>query len=336
MSALSLVVCTYCRPLQINQLLESLINQVVPPDETLIIDGSPNRETEQIVLKFAELAAMPHLHYYRVPPEHRGLTRQRNYGIARATGNVVAFLDDDTIPESDYFAAILACFERHPQAGGVGGYITNAVVWQQVAAETQPALSRFRWRNWERPEGYRWQLRKILRLVSALPPGWIPRSGHGRPVGFLPPDGRDYRVECLMGGAAAWRRGVLNQYSFSPFFDGYGLYEDMDFCIRVAQTHPLFLCTSARLQHYHAVLGRPNAFKYGTMVVRNGWYVWRQRWAQPGLGAGLRWWATTIVLAGCRLANVIGGPDRYQALTEALGRAWGMVHLLWSKPLYKG
>ena len=63
----------------------------------------------------------------------------------------MAFLDDDTIPEPGYFAEILACFERHPEAVAVAGHITNEVEW--TAANGKPAsLSVFRCGEWERRE----------------------------------------------------------------------------------------------------------------------------------------------------------------------------------------
>src|SRR5438552_11886892 len=110
MPELSLVVCTYQRPGPVERLLEALREQVRPPDEVLVVDASPGDETEEVVLRKQEAWGSRRLLYHRPPPEHRGLTRQRNYGAERAGGRIIAFLDDDTIPEPPYFAEILACF----------------------------------------------------------------------------------------------------------------------------------------------------------------------------------------------------------------------------------
>ena len=75
----SLIICTYMRPKPLLQLLQSVKEQTLYPDEILIIDGSTNNET-QLILKENHFE---NLHYYLVPNEHRGLTKQRNYGIAR-------------------------------------------------------------------------------------------------------------------------------------------------------------------------------------------------------------------------------------------------------------
>ncbi len=318
---LSLVVCTYRRPAALAELLEALRGQTRPPDEILVVDASPGSETEALV---RSLPPLPGLRYEKAPPEHRGLTRQRNYGVARVGGEVVAFLDDDAVPAPDYCEQLLACFSRHPEAVGVGGFV-EGVPWC-TAGEGQP-LSVYRFAGWERREDLRWRLRRVLGLAPSLPPGWMPPSGHGRPVGFLPPDGEDHPVESVLGCAMAWRRRVFEALRFSPYFEGYGLYEDLDFCVRAAGLGPIVLCTRARLRHEHAPAGRPDAFRYGVMVVRNGWFVWRRRWPRPGLADRARWWATTLVLAGCRMA---GG--RPAAVLEALGRLWAMPGVLLRPP----
>src|SRR5206468_940266 len=105
-------------------------------------------------------------------------------------------------------------------------------------------------------------------------------------------------------------------------FQGYGLYEDLSFSLEVSRTAPLYVCTSARLAHWHDAEGRPNSFRYGKMVVRNGWHVWRQRWPRPAPGDRMRWWSITLLLTLCRLVDVRqGGLQR--GLEEALGRIAG-------------
>jgi GT2 family glycosyltransferase len=329
---LTLIICTYRRAPEVEKLLRSLGDQVRVPDETLVVDASTDDETKNVCEAFAGGGRLPGLKYYKVPPEHRGLTRQRNYGIERARGDLVAFLDDDTIPEPEYFAETIACFERHPDAAGVGGFISNEVEWRPANGHQHKPGTVFKWGAWERREAYRWRLRERLGLAGGLPPGWMPPSGHGRPVSYLPPDGEDHQVEFMMGGASTWRRAVFDRQRFPVDFAGYGLYEDLDFCVRAAKSAPLYLCTRARLAHHHAPAGRPNQFRYGEMVVRNGWFVWRRRWPAPPASERARWWGTTLLLTLCQLGDAVRGPARAQSLTEACGRARGMASLLWKKP----
>ena len=119
----SLIICTYMRPKPLLQLLQSVQEQTLYPDEILIVDGSTNNETEKVL----EENHFENLNYFSIPPEHRGLTKQRNYGIERvgAEMEVVCFLDDDTVLEKDYFEQLLQTYTKYPEALGVGGYIIN-------------------------------------------------------------------------------------------------------------------------------------------------------------------------------------------------------------------
>ncbi len=291
------------------------------PDEVLVVDASTGDATRRAVDKHVTTTggAVAHL---SVDPADRGLTRQRNLGIKRSTGTIVSFLDDDTVPAPSYFAEVLACFDRHPTAVGVGGAIDEGG-WKP-ARPGPPGRGWYRYDGWERPEGPRWRLRRILGLAPAEPPGYLPRSGHGRPVAFLPPTGRDYPVEFLMGGASSWRRSVLRTHQFSPRFEGYGLYEDLDFCIDVRHEGGLVLCTRARLRHDHDPAARPHQARYGRMVVENGWYVWRRRWPAPSRADRARWWLITLLLVAVRLVNGLGSEGR-GAVSDAAGRCLGMM-----------
>ena len=69
------------RPKPLLRLLRSVQEQSLYPDEILVVDGSTNSET-RIVL---EENTFKNLTYFLVPKEYRGLTRQRNYGVDKAS-----------------------------------------------------------------------------------------------------------------------------------------------------------------------------------------------------------------------------------------------------------
>lgn len=327
----TLIICTYMRPKPLLQLLQSVQGQILYPDEILIIDGSTNVETE-IILKENHFS---NLHYFAVPPEHRGLTRQRNYGIERVGTEmeIVCFLDDDTVLESDYFEQLLKTYGVHPEALGVGGYINNEQQCEYVGTSYQPKIDEFYFDGWMRKDGSRFILRKRLGLDSDCPPGYSSLYSHGRSVGFLPPSGKIYEVEQLMGGVSSFRKTIFKTLRFSTYFEGYGLYEDADFTLRVAQMGKLYINTAAKLNHYHADLGRPNQFRYGKMVVRNGWYVWRVKNPKPSLNALIKWHSITILLTLIRFTNAFTTTKKREAFTEAIGRTVGWWSLWWNKPI---
>lgn len=318
------------RPQSVLQLLQSVREQSLYPDEILIVDGSTNSETETI-LKENQFS---NLYYFSVPPEHRGLTKQRNYGIERV-GNemeIVCFLDDDTVLEKEYFEQLLKTYTIHPEAKGVGGYIANETETEFVGIEYQPKNDEYFFDGWKRKDGSRFILRKRLGLDSDCPPGFSPLFSHGRSVSFLPPNGKIYEVEQLMGGVSSFRKEVFESFQFSTYFEGYGLYEDTDFCLRLAKTGKLFVNTAAHLNHYHATSGRPNQYQYGKMVVRNGWYVWRIKNPKPFFKDKLKWHSITILLTVIRFSNTFTTNKRKVAFTEALGRTIGWLSLWVNKP----
>ena len=326
----ALIVCTYMRPGPLQKLLDSVAGQTLYPDQIIIVDGSVNPLTKM----FLETATFRNLEYFLVTDADRGLTRQRNFGIAKVVGEVevVCFLDDDTILEADYFEKLIGTYATHPDALGVGGYILDEAPWKKVDARYSPADSEFLFDGWVRPEPSRFVVRKRLGLDADRDPGYSPGFSHGRSLGFLPPSGKVYRVDQLMGGVSSLRKSIFEKFQFSRYFEGYGLYEDADFTLRVSKTGALYLNTAATLHHYHDPSGRPNQFSYGRMVVRNGYYVWRVGTPRPSVKDRFKWHAITLLLAGIRFTNAVSGPKRMQALTEAVGRLAGWGGLLFDKP----
>ena len=128
---------------------------------------------------------------------------------------------------------------------------------------------------------------------------------------------------------------MFNTHKFSDYFVGYGLYEDADFSLRIAKKGDLYINTNARLAHYHDASGRPNQFKYGKMVLRNGWYVWRVKYQNPSLKARFKFHATSLLLTLIRMSNIITTKERQKALTESLGRVVGWFSIIFNPPKVK-
>lgn len=326
----TLIICTYMRPKPLLKLLQSVKAQRLYPNEIIIVDGSVNQETKEML----ERNTFENLRYFLVAETDRGLTRQRNYGIARVGEymELVCFLDDDTVLEPDYFEQLINTFEIYPQALGVGGYINNETLWEKIADNEDVKINEFSYDGWKRKDGSRFVMRKKLGLDSDCPPGFSPLFSHGRSVGFLPPSEKVYEVEQVMGGVAAFKKSVFDTFQFSTFFEGYGLYEDADFSLRVAKTGKLYVNTAAKLSHYHHPSGRPNQYKYGKMVVRNGYYVWRVKNPNPTFKAKFKWHAITLLLMAIRFTNTFTTNKPKEAFTEALGRKMGWLSLFFNEP----
>ena len=108
---ISVVVCTHNGQETLPECLERLGGLTYPDFETIVVcDGSRDRSAQ---IAGAHGAVV-------VETDHRGLSHARNAGIERASGEIVAFLDDDAYPDADWLHYLAASFrdERYAAVGG--------------------------------------------------------------------------------------------------------------------------------------------------------------------------------------------------------------------------
>jgi len=324
----SLIICTYMRPKPVSDLLASVRQQTRYPDQIVIVDGSTNDDTKRV---FSH-QEYENLEYFLVDDSQRGLTKQRNFGIRKAVNKIICFLDDDIILTPTYFEELINTYKTHPEALGVGGYIIEDINWRDIRDDAPATYKEYAFDGYARPLGSRNVLRKRLGLFSKNQPGIMPEFSNGLSISFLPPSDKIYEVEHFMGGVSSFKKSLFEKIQFSEYFEGYGLYEDSDFCLRASKLGPLFVNTAAKLYHYHDDSGRPNRFDYGKMVTRNGWYIWRLKYPSPSFKAKVKWNLIVILLLKLRFLNIFTTKHKKKAFTESIGRLAGWIGLLFSKP----
>ncbi|HSI68587.1 MAG TPA: glycosyltransferase family 2 protein, partial [Gillisia sp.] len=104
----TLIVCTYQRPGSLIRLLDSVEVQTLYPDQILIIDGSTDEKTREIL----QTQSYRNLEYNKVNEQDRGLTKQRNYGVNKVShsSEIICFLDDDIVLTPAYFENLLNAY----------------------------------------------------------------------------------------------------------------------------------------------------------------------------------------------------------------------------------
>jgi glycogen synthase len=120
----SVVINTLNRASSLTRTLDSLRLQVFQDFEVVVINGPSTDDTGELLDTWAGS-----LRIERCPEPRLGLSR--NIGIQAAAGDVVAFIDDDAIPEPDWLCSMVEAFED-PRVAGAGG-----IVWDRTGARLQ-------------------------------------------------------------------------------------------------------------------------------------------------------------------------------------------------------
>ncbi len=118
MRSVSVVIATYRRPDVLPGCLAALEAQRVPPSEVIVVDQSPDTRTRDLVA--ARPARSYPLRY--VHSDVAGVSLARNLGWRQAAGEIVAYTDDDAVPDPGWVGALGRAFDATP-ADMVGGRI---------------------------------------------------------------------------------------------------------------------------------------------------------------------------------------------------------------------
>ncbi len=128
-SASVVVPTLYRDPPALHRTIDALLAQDYPDFEVIVVD---NRHDTRGGL----LSALPVDPRVRAVDEpRRGISAARNRGVATATGEIVAFTDDDAVVEEDWLRVLGLRFALDPEVEGIGGAVlpselqTEAQLW---------------------------------------------------------------------------------------------------------------------------------------------------------------------------------------------------------------
>jgi len=123
--SISVIILTKNSEETIAKCLESIFNQTIKPDEVIVIDGHSKDNTLKFVKQFSvKLFIEPGL----------GYGYARNYGVQKAKGDIIFFIDSDCYAEPNWIEKALPHF-KDPNIVGVTG---PTLLWN-----TEHACARF-------------------------------------------------------------------------------------------------------------------------------------------------------------------------------------------------
>src|SRR4051794_12427659 len=148
-AAVTVVVPTYRRPESLRRLLHSLLEQAAPFEwDAVVVDNDNEGSAREVVTAAARMGLA-----VRYEQESRtGVAHARNRGIAVATGDVLAFLDDDVVSLPGWLAAVCApvvdgqavaaggpvildpevARPRWFDESGIGGFLSSFFFWGEA------------------------------------------------------------------------------------------------------------------------------------------------------------------------------------------------------------
>ena len=120
---ISIIICTYNREKYIRPLLESIAKNDYPTTdyEIVLVDNNCTDNTHGVCEQFA--AAHKEVAFCYVIEPEQGLSAARNKGIKEAKGDIIIYVDDDALVDSDYIRQYAEHFATYPETMAAGGPI---------------------------------------------------------------------------------------------------------------------------------------------------------------------------------------------------------------------
>jgi GT2 family glycosyltransferase len=113
---ISIIIITCNRPFLLRHCLQRVTDLSYPYKEIIVVDSSTGNESQPVVAQF------PAILYVRLSGQHNNMPQARNKGIMISSGNIIAFLDDDSMIQPGWLPALLATY-HDPRVGASGGRV---------------------------------------------------------------------------------------------------------------------------------------------------------------------------------------------------------------------
>ncbi|MBI4432542.1 MAG: glycosyltransferase family 2 protein [Candidatus Omnitrophica bacterium] len=251
----SVIIPTLNRPADLDSALNSLMRQIALPAEIIIVDQSTNSRSKEVLSQIQAAHAQKPVRFEYLVQEEKSLVKARNAGLAKATGEIVSFLDDDVVLFREYYREVIHHFKENASTGALSG---STIV-----------------KKW--PSGVKWEVRKMVMRIFLIShfDGRMTSSGFGYPICERKIEATT-PVDLLPGCNMNFRRDRLQGERFDEWFYGYSFREDVDYSYRVSKKTRLVMISEARLSHNYSTESRLDAGSLKKMEIRNYHYLFKK------------------------------------------------------------
>jgi glycosyltransferase involved in cell wall biosynthesis len=112
LSTISVIIPTYGRPESLGRCLVGIRQQHRPAEQVLIVTRHGDHDSQNVAYRHGAVS---------VSVDRPGVIAALNVGLANATGDLIAFTDDDAVPRTDWLANLETALAEDAGLGGIGG-----------------------------------------------------------------------------------------------------------------------------------------------------------------------------------------------------------------------
>jgi glycosyltransferase involved in cell wall biosynthesis len=124
----SVIICTRDRTERLGSCLAAVLRQDYPDFEVIVVDNAPTDDAVADLVAGLNATGTNGVPLRHVVEERPGLSWARNTGLHAASGQIVAYLDDDEHPDRHWLAELARGFTLGHGVVGVSGLVLPAVL----------------------------------------------------------------------------------------------------------------------------------------------------------------------------------------------------------------
>ncbi len=204
--SVSVIIPTYNREKVLRDTLADVVQLEYPEFEVLVVDQTQNHEAETEKY-LQELQDRQLISWYKL--KWASLPGARNYGMRRAKGDIILFIDDDVKLSKDFLANHAKNYINSPEIGAVGGRVLDPMTVESIPEELlieylpKEAMD----------AGIAWYYLDLMHTVKSQ------------------------EIISVRGCNMSFRREIFTKHGleFDERFRGSAVREESDFCLRIGK-----------------------------------------------------------------------------------------------------